>query len=41
LCDATVVLYLAISLAVQRAIVSAHAQRLNPASVGTMGAGPI
>ncbi|HUB39343.1 MAG TPA: hypothetical protein VMA72_10875 [Streptosporangiaceae bacterium] len=39
--DATVVLYLAISLAVQRVIVSARAQRLNPASAGRMGPGPI
>ena len=36
---ATVVLYLAISLAVQRVIVSARAQRLNPASAGLTGSG--
>jgi len=39
--DATVLLYLAVSLAVQRVIVSARAQRLNPAPVGGMGRGPI
>lgn len=39
--DATLVLYLAISLAVQRVIVSARAQRLNPASAGPMGSGSI
>ena len=38
---ATVLLYLAVSLAVQRVIVSARAQRLNPVSVGGMGPGPI
>jgi len=38
--DATVLLYLAVSLAVQRAIVSARAQRLDPV-VGGMGHGPI
>jgi hypothetical protein len=38
--DATLVLYLAISLAVQRVIVSARAQRLNPASAGPMRSGP-
>ena len=39
--DATVLLYLAISLAVQRVIVTARAQRLDPASVGRMGPGPV
>jgi hypothetical protein len=39
--DATLVLYLAISLAVQRVIVGARAQRLNPASAGPMGSGSI
>jgi uncharacterized membrane protein len=39
--DATVLLYLAVSLAVQRVIVSARAQRLDPASVGRMGPGPV
>jgi hypothetical protein len=39
--DATVVLYLAISLAVQRVIVSARAQRLNPASASRLGSGPV
>ena len=39
--DATVLLYLAVSLAVQRVIVSARAQRLNPVSVGGMGPGQI
>jgi hypothetical protein len=39
--DATVLLYLAVSLAVQRVIVSARAQRLDPVSVGGMGPGPI
>jgi hypothetical protein len=39
--DATVLLYLAVSLAVQRVIVSTRAQRLNPVSVGGMGPGPI
>jgi len=33
--DATVLLYLAVSLAVQRVIVSARAQRLEPATVGS------
>jgi hypothetical protein len=33
--DATVLLYLAVSLAVQRVIVSARAQRLDPVSVGS------
>jgi hypothetical protein len=39
--DATLVLYLAISLAVQRVIVSARAQRLNPSSASPMGSGSI
>jgi hypothetical protein len=39
--NATVLLYLAVSLAVQRVIVSARAQRLNPVSVGGMGPGPV
>ncbi|HXB49947.1 MAG TPA: hypothetical protein VNW50_19465 [Streptosporangiaceae bacterium] len=39
--DATLVLYLAISLAVQRVIVSARTQRLNPSSAGPMGSGSI
>jgi hypothetical protein len=39
--DATVLLYLAVSLAVQRVIVTARAQRLDPVSVGGMGPGPI
>jgi hypothetical protein len=38
---ATVVLYLAISLAVQRAIVMIRAQRLDPAAVGRMGPGSV
>jgi hypothetical protein len=38
---ATVVLYLAISLAVQRVIVGVRAQRLNPASTGGLGSGQI
>jgi hypothetical protein len=38
--DATVLLYLAVSLAIQRLIVSARAQRLDPA-VGRMGPGPV
>lgn len=37
--DATVVLYLAVSLAVQRAIVTIRAQRLDPAAAGRMGPG--
>jgi uncharacterized membrane protein len=37
--DATVLLYLAVSLAVQRVIVSARAQRLDPAPAGQAGAG--
>ncbi|HUA41040.1 MAG TPA: hypothetical protein VMA32_05725 [Streptosporangiaceae bacterium] len=36
---ATVVLYLAVSLAVQRVIVTIRAQRLDPAAVGRMGPG--
>ena len=39
--DATLVLYLAISLAVQRVIVTARAQWLDPASVARMEPGPI
>jgi hypothetical protein len=39
--DATVLLYLAISLAVQRVIVTARAQRLDPMSVSRMGPGPL
>jgi hypothetical protein len=39
--DVTVLLYLAVSLAVQRVIVGVRAQRLNPVSVGGMGPGPI
>jgi hypothetical protein len=39
--DATVLLYLAVSLAVQRVIVTARAQRMNPASVGSMGSGSL
>jgi len=39
--DATVLLYLAVSLAVQRVVITARAQRLDPASVGRMGPGPI
>jgi hypothetical protein len=37
--DATVVLYLAVSLAVQRVIVTMRAQRLDPAALGRMGPG--
>jgi hypothetical protein len=37
--DATVLLYLAVSLAVQRVIVTARAQRMNPAPMGPMGSG--
>jgi hypothetical protein len=37
--DATVLLYLAISLAVQRVIVTARAQRLDPAPIGSTGPG--
>jgi hypothetical protein len=37
--DATVLLYLAVSLAVQRVIVTMRAQRLDPAAVGGMGPG--
>jgi hypothetical protein len=37
--DATVLLYLAVSLAVQRVIVTMRAQRLDPAAVGRMGPG--
>ena len=36
---ATVVLYLAVSLAVQRVIVTVRAQRLDPAAIGRMGPG--
>jgi hypothetical protein len=39
--DATVLLYLAISFAVQRVIVTARAQRLNPAPMGSMGPGTL
>jgi hypothetical protein len=39
--DATVLLYLAISLAVQRVIVTARAQRLDPMSVSRVGPGPL
>jgi hypothetical protein len=38
---ATVLLYLAISLAVQRVIVTARAQRLDPAPTGRMGPGSL
>lgn len=37
--SATIVLYLAVSLAVQRVIVTLRAQRLDPASVGGIGTG--
>jgi hypothetical protein len=37
--DATVLLYLAVSLAVQRVIVTIRAQRLDPVAVGRMGSG--
>jgi hypothetical protein len=37
--DATLLLYVAISLAIQRVIVTARAQRLNPAPMGPMGSG--
>ena len=40
LAGATVVLYLAVSLAVQRVIVTLRAQRLDPAAVGRVGPGP-
>lgn len=39
--NATVLLYLAVSLAVQRVIVTMRAQRLDPAAVGRMGPGSI
>jgi hypothetical protein len=39
--DATVVLYLAVSLGVQRVLVTFRAQRLDPAAAGRMGRGPI
>jgi hypothetical protein len=38
---ATVLLYLAISLAVQRVIVTARAQRLDPAPIGSTGPGSL
>jgi uncharacterized membrane protein len=37
--DATVLLYLAVSLAIQRVIVTLRAQRLDPATAGRMGPG--
>jgi len=37
--DATVLLYLAVSLAIQRFIVSLRAERLDPASAGRVGSG--
>ena len=39
--DATVLLYLAVSLAVQRVIVSARAERLDPVSIGRIGPGSL
>ena len=39
--NATVLLYLAVSLAVQRVIVTMRAQRLDPAAVGRVGTGSI
>jgi hypothetical protein len=39
--DATVVLYLAVSLGVQRLIVGARAQRLDPASMNRVGSGAL
>jgi hypothetical protein len=39
--DATLLLYLAISLAIQRVIVTARAQRLDPMSAGRVGPGPL
>jgi hypothetical protein len=39
--NATVLLYLAVSLAVQRVIVTMRAQRLDPAAVGRVGPGSI
>jgi hypothetical protein len=38
--DATILVYLAVSLAVQRVIVLVKARRLDPASVGGFGVGP-
>ncbi len=37
--DATVVLYLAVSLGVQRVIVTLRAQKLDPAATGRVGTG--